>query len=66
MTQKQPAIHLRESFCQQWGECWCADPPYYTGHYRRKDQAAVAATKRKRELAAQGGVVGELETTPKK
>ena len=49
-----PQIVLVKWYCTEYGTCWHAEAPYYTGHYRTKASAEVAATKTKREMAANG------------
>lgn len=54
-----PQIVLFKSICMEHGECWAAKPPYWTRHYNTKAKAAVAATKRKREMANAFGEQGD-------
>lgn len=60
-TKTLPPIRLVKSICMELGTCWSALPPYYSGHYPTKTKAAAAATKRKRDLRANG----ELENRDK-
>ena len=45
-----PEIVLIKSDCTEYGTCWHAAPPYYTGHHRTRAMAAVAATNLKRKM----------------
>lgn len=47
---KWPAVRLFSSHCNECGERWCANDPYYTGHYKTREEAALTAHSRQREL----------------
>jgi len=50
MTERLPEIRIEKAICKEFGECWSANNPYWTGHYRTKHAAAIAAAKTKRAL----------------
>ncbi len=47
-----PEIRISRAICGAFGtgKCWSANNPYYSGHYRTKTAAAVAAVKKKKAL----------------
>lgn len=49
-----PEIKIMRAVCASFpsGYCYCANHPYYTGHYPTKERATVAAAKIKRGMTA--------------
>lgn len=52
---KMMPIKLMKAHCAAYNQCWSANNPYYSGHYRTKREAKAAATKTREKLALKWG-----------